>query len=158
MSDYNTPDLLSETDVTIEANKAGIYVEYYDESSGDTVKNKKGLFSKLTELFVGASDSAWTTVTSLSNGWTGTIRYILRAGMVTIDLTGLNGSSQTTTVPLNLSAAYRPASNITAPVVNSSTSPYEIGDFTVGTSGNLSITGDAADGTSIYGSISYPVL
>lgn len=53
------------------------------------------------------SDTAWTTTTSLSNGWTGTVSYIKRAGQVTV--TGqLDGSLKSSNTLLTLPSGYRP--------------------------------------------------
>jgi hypothetical protein len=57
------------------------------------------------------SDTAWTTTTSLDNGWTGTVNYIKRAGMVTV-AAALDGTSASTPNILQLPAAYRPVVNM----------------------------------------------
>lgn len=58
------------------------------------------------------SDSAWTTVTSLDNDWTGTVRYIKRAGVVFINVTA-DGTSATGNTMLTLPSGYRPAHELT---------------------------------------------
>ena len=59
------------------------------------------------------SDSSMTEVTSLDNGWTGTVRYIKRAGMVTItaDLTGTGATGDSI---LTLPSNYRPPNTVTS--------------------------------------------
>jgi hypothetical protein len=59
------------------------------------------------------SDTAWTTTTSLSNGWTGAVRYIKRAGMVTVDVDA-DGSSKTGNTMFTLPSAYRPSVTVDA--------------------------------------------
>ena len=98
------------------------------------------------------SDTGWTTVTSLLNGWTGTVRYIKRAGMVTVTFEVLNGSSKTDNVFINLPSGYRPSVAIRGGSVSTTQAPNEL---TVATSGNVA-SGSVA--TDTRGSITYPVI
>ena len=158
MSDtrYNTPDLETELDATIEANDDNIYVEYYNAGSGDTVKNKKGLFTKLLELFLGESDTAWTTVTSLSNGWTGTVYYIKRAGMVEVVCDNVVGTSASSQILLTLPSNYRPVVNIWGVAANG-TSVGSTTLYQVGTNGDILMYNQASIAAG-RGTLTFPVL
>ena len=85
--------------------------------SGDTYIRRQdavGVWSSWARLITEKdypSDTAETEVTSLDNGWTGTVRYIKRAGMVTItaDLTGDGATGDNI---LTLPSNYRPANTV----------------------------------------------
>lgn len=105
------------------------------------------------------SDDAWTEVTSLDNGWTGTVYYIKRAGWVTVvlgDLAGLDASGATSIVIIVLPEAYRSDVVQSGVAIDASRAPNEVGKLSVDTFGNVLI-GDL-DGTVINGQITYPVL
>lgn len=116
-------------------------------------------WSDWKELYSGtASDTAWTTVTSLSNGWTGTVKYIKRAGMVTIILEALDGSSITNIALLTMPTVYRPSTQVRSVASDFSSTPDEIAIITMPTDGLLQVSGSGGDGTAIYGQITYPVI
>jgi len=117
--------------------------------------NTAGVWNNWTEVVTLArypSDTGWTTVTSLLNGWTGTVRYIKRAGMVTVTFEVLNGSSKTDNVFINLPSGYRPSVAIRGGSFSTTQVPNEL---TVSTSGNVA-SGSVA--TDTRGSITYPVI
>jgi hypothetical protein len=92
------------------------------------------------------SDTAWTTTTSLSNGWTGTIHYIRRAGMVTVSIDA-NGSSKTDNTMLTLVSAYRPGVQCELDVNGSV--------LQIQTSGNIESNSSTS---SVKGTFTYPVI
>ena len=94
------------------------------------------------------SDSAWTTVVSLDNDWTGTVKYIKRAGWVSI-VVDIDGSSKTDSIFMTIPAAYRTDFN-----VESTTTP-DGNRLVAAASGNLLSLGTAS---TIKGSLTYPVL
>jgi len=96
------------------------------------------------------SDSAWTTTTSLLNSWTGTVRYIKRAGWVRVNVT-LNSTSATSTIFLGLPAGYRPGEIQS----NSASGNTAHGYIEVGTGGGVLCT---ATGATVKASLVYPVL
>jgi hypothetical protein len=125
------------------------------DSDGDTTQYN---LTNLLTLFGYPSDDAWTTVTSLDNGWTGTVRYILRAGRVTVVFEALKGSDQTSTLFITLPDAYKPAVTIRGVGLSVDSVPDEPVLFSVATTGGITAGGDAKAGTTLYGSLSYPVL
>ncbi|MFW6312271.1 MAG: hypothetical protein ACOC2N_00100 [Spirochaetota bacterium] len=100
----------------------------------------------------GPSDSAWTTTTSLSNGWTGTVRYIKRAGMVTVIVEGVDGTSSTWQTVVNLPSDYRPSTTIRGVVTNGAA----VSRFAIVSAGVLSIADTT--GANLRGSVTYPVI
>jgi len=150
MAEFNISDLETESDAIIQANDDNIYPMYYNSGAAATVKHKKATFKTLFKNAVG-SDTAWTTETSLDNDWTGTIYYILRAGIVTVTGT-LNGTAVSEASPLVLPAAYRPAvSQVTLCYDGASSSKY----FNVLSNGTIQSGGTSA---TINFQITYPVL
>ena len=51
MANYNTPDLLTESDATIQSNVDNIDIEYYNSGVSDVVKNKRGNFGDMLDNF-----------------------------------------------------------------------------------------------------------
>jgi hypothetical protein len=103
------------------------------------------------------SDSAWATVTSLLNGWTGTVYYIKRAGMVTVELSQLVGTSASAVTVLILPIGYRPIVNAwgigsRAGVTIDSTAVCQ-----VSTSGEILVYATTS-ATDVRSSLSFPVL
>lgn len=103
------------------------------------------------------SDSAWTTTTSPLNGWTGTVRYIKRAGMVTVILDALNGSAQTDPTVLVMPSGYRPGVNSYSTAIGTTGADVPL-SIRLDTSGNFDILGDGSSNTGISGQITFPVI
>ena len=102
------------------------------------------------------SDTAWTSTTSLDNDWTGTIRYIKRAGMVTIVLDAVNGSASGGEITmLSLASAYRPTGAIIRSTAIDGNNSASIALFNVTGAGNVQVEGT---GTTYRGSVTYPVI
>jgi hypothetical protein len=93
------------------------------------------------------SDTTWNTTTILLNGWTGTVRYIRRAGMVTVVLDSLVGTSATNNTILNLPAGYRPGVVIADEHATSA--------FSITTGGDIT---SAYRSTAKSLTISYPII
>jgi hypothetical protein len=104
------------------------------------------------------SDTAWTTTTTLLNGWTGTVRYIKRAGMVTVVVDSSDATSATATTLISLPAGYRPLENIRGVAVALGPNPDQVGLFSVLTGGGLQISSDAGNEVLVYGTVTYPVI
>ena len=102
------------------------------------------------------SDSAWTEVTSLENGWTGTVRYIKRLGWVTVTLSNLDGSSSTGSTVLTLPSAYETSQNVQSIAYDRSTDPSKVGPFNALSDGRIGVAD--IEGTSIRGQLTYPVI
>lgn len=102
---------------------------------------------------LGTSDTAWTTVTSLQNGWTGTVRYIKRGGMVTVVVVDLVSANATSNDIFLLPSGYRPPFIIRCA---SSTSQGGAGSPLIVTSGQIGLS--QRDSNLIHFTITYPVL
>jgi hypothetical protein len=103
------------------------------------------------------SNNAWTTATSLINGWTGTVRYVLRAGWVTVACDPIDGTSQTDDTLLNLPSAYWPHVRVRGAGVDTASSPDKVARITVGANGDISALGESL-GSNLYATITYPVI
>lgn len=93
------------------------------------------------------SDSAITISTTLLNGWTGTIQYIKRAGIVTVSVDA-DGSSKTGNTLFTMPVGYRPALTLFGAEQAANL------QFDIITAGDI-ISGSA---TTIKGFFTYPVL
>ena len=91
------------------------------------------------------SDTVWTTITSLLNGWTGTIKYTLWVGWVMISLTA-DGSAKSSNVAFQVGPNYQPSESLWGSVSN--------GSFVLNTNGDLELTAMG----NVEGFIVYPVL
>lgn len=94
------------------------------------------------------SDSAWTSVTSLDNDWTGTVLYIKRAGFVTVSV-AVNGSAKTDDTILTLPTSYRPG------VTQFPSDNRSNNNSNILTSGSIT---SASSGTSVLFSATFPVI
>lgn len=121
-------------------------------------RKKSGVWQSWAEALLTAdypSDTAWTTTTSLDNGWTGTVKYIKRAGWVTVVIDAVDGSGSGGDITLlNLSADYRPDEIIRSVAIdgNDATSIVRL---TVTSGGNVQVEGT---GGAYRGSVTYPVI
>lgn len=120
---------------------------------GDGVTNYNDLPSYISSQSF-PSDSGWTTITTLENGWTGTIYYIKRLGNVTIAIEDLNGSSKTGDVFLTLGSNYIPSNNIRERLFTDD-GASEGNLYLNSSTGELSSNGSVA---SLRGLVTYPVL
>lgn len=111
-------------------------------------------YSQLLSTSYYPSDTAWTTTTTLLNGWTGTVRYIKRAGMVTVVIEQLNNTSASSTNIVILPATYRPGVNMRFLVNDSDTSNLRA---IVGTDGTLVVV-SVGTSSDIRGTVTYPVI
>lgn len=142
-----TPDVAYTTVAITNAtyHSTDLYVSYYP--LGDFVE-AEDVYSAL------GHDSAWTTETSLINGWTGTLHYIKRAGVVTLNFTSLNNSSETSNALYTMPAGYRPAIQVHA--VCTDFGSLNTHPLTLTTGGSLLITGGSD--INIRGLVSYPII
>ena len=105
------------------------------------------------------SDTAWTTTTSLSNGWTGTIRYIKWAGWVIVTFVSVDGSGQTDTTMLTLPSTHRPDIRQWGTLDDVSPTPDKAVAVYVEPNGEVNASGSTdSSGTNIVGSIRFPVI
>ena len=101
---------------------------------------------------LGESDTAWTSVNQLDNGWSGTVSYIKRGGVVTV-VVDVDGAGATSDSVTTLPAGWIPATAITGAAA--------LGDeasrrFSLGVSGQLSLMG-GRDGN-IRCTITFPII
>lgn len=103
---------------------------------------------------LGASDTAWTRVTQLENGWTGTVRYIKRGGVVSVNIGFINAENATSDNVFSLPSAYHPdyETNLVVRV-----GPTEFRHARITMTGILQVF-ERGVFTDIRGSITYPVL
>ena len=132
---------------TMDSSQAALEIEQANLAAG-TRSRKITMDDFLAEL----GDDAWTTTTSLSNGWTGTVNYIIEAGHVTLNCWNLDGSSATADTILTLPSGYRPsvAQVLPAYITGAATSVV-----TVATGGAVASPARTA---SVRARATYPVL
>lgn len=90
-------------------------------------------------------DAEWESTTTLENDWTGTVRYIKRAGTVTV-MWDVTGAAKTTDTFLTLAAAYHPAVELKQGATD--------GHIVIGTAGTLVSESTGAT----IGMVTYPVM
>ena len=152
---------LGDRDERLAANFDGTeFTECFPTSQGISFRSKLGTAASrdVTDFVQTAnapSDSAWTTVTTLLNGWTGTIRYIKRLGLVSLSIEELDGSASTDATVFTMPSGYRPTDpNIRSTVVDGNTPAGRLS--IAGGTGTLLIAGTT--GNTIRGSSTYPTI
>ena len=138
--------------------------EYFKASNGTSYKKKLGtaaaadVTTSATDTTAGRvmrvddypSDTAWADGTPI-NGWTiGILKYIVRAGMVTVFF-NVNSTNKTSDVFLTLPAKYRPATTISVVARSLST----LGSASISTNGDVATS---LTGSFVTGIFNYPVI
>ena len=104
------------------------------------------------------SETEWNTTTSLSNGWTGTVNYIKRAGVVFLEIVSLDGTSATAATIFTLPSTHRPSIASRMILMRSGSTFDKSAVLTIGTDGTMTVGGLTTSITAGLGQGQFPVL
>lgn len=105
---------------------------------------------------IGQFDSNWTTVSSLQNNWSGTLRFIRRSGFVSIEIINVSALNASNIVIATLPSGYLPNNPIHSTCINSAN--YSTYMLQVNVNGTVAIQGAPSSASDIRGTITYPVI